>query len=142
MLLSLPITTLNTCLNIIVYKLRGSVCFRVNLIVLIKLTTGGTVLVIRFTGIRISGKKSLVRSTVRTTRLHFQPVLVASLTFMLKVLPVILTDKPNSTDHRTVNANIFFKVVFTVMFNVILMPFFFILMCGAGAGIRRGVGGS
>lgn len=83
----------------------------------------------------MSHKNSLVRSTVRTTRLHFHPVLVASLTFILNVLPVILTANPNSTDHTTVNAKIFFKVVFTVMINVVLIPFFFILICGAGTGL-------
>lgn len=98
--------------------------------VLMKLTTGGTVLVIRFTGMRMSSNRSVIATTVGTTHLHFHPVLVASLTFILNVLPVMLTDKPNSTDQRTVNANMFFKVVFTVILNVVLMPFFFIVICG------------
>ncbi len=124
-LLSLPITTFKTCLKISMYKLRGGVCFRVNLIVLVNLITGGTVLVIRFTGGRISTNNSLISSIIRTTGLHFEPVLVASLTFVLKVLPLILTSKPNSITERGVNAKIFFKVVATVATNVICIPFFF-----------------
>lgn len=48
----------------------------------------------------------------------------------------MLTDKPNSTSHRDVNANIFFKVLITVAIKVILIPFFFILVCGVGNGIE------
>lgn len=138
MLVSLPMTILKTCTNVALYNLRGSACFRVNLMVLVNLTTGGTVLVIRFTGSRISGKHSVMRSTLRTTDLHFHPVLVASLTFVLNVLPVIVTANPKSTDQRTVNANMFFKVVMTIAMNVLLIPFFFMVVCGTARGVGTG----
>ncbi len=125
MVLSLPVTTFNTCFKIALYKLRGGVSFPVKLMVLVNLITGGTVLVIRFTGGRMSTNGRLIRSIVRTSGLHFEPVIVASLTFILNVLPLILTSNPNSTTERGVKAKIFFNVVTTVALKVICMPFFF-----------------
>lgn len=92
-LFTVPITTVKTFLTLGL-SLDGLDLFTLlNLVVLVKLMAGGSVLVISFAGRLGTRKGRCGRTLVATKGRHVQPVLVAALSVTVKVLPVTLTDK-------------------------------------------------
>lgn len=69
-----------------------------------------------------------MRTVVRTTQVHLHPVLVASLTFVLNILPLIVDRNTNSNTRGTMNANIVNKVFTTAILTVCFIPIFFIMI--------------
>lgn len=130
-------TLLKTVVNYLMVKAPIDVCARVNVVLLITLSTGGNVLVIRFTHSFRTRNGSVHRSTFRTKRIELHPVLVASFTFMLKMVPLLFTSKTNTRDHVTLNTTIIFNVTVGALLTAICVPGF----CRLVRGLRRGFDG-
>lgn len=136
-MVKLPITLLNTVLKYCIVKAPIDVCARVKVVLLITLSTGGNVLVIRFTHSFHTRNGSVHSTTFRTKRVHLQPVLVASLTFMFKIVPLLFTAKTKTKDHVTLKTTMIFNVTLGALLTAICVPGF----CRLVRGLRRGFDG-
>lgn len=105
------------------------------MVVLVKLLTGATVLVARFTVRHHHGKVKVIRSTCSTTRTHLHPVLVAMLAVVFNVLPLVFTSKTKTGNGDSLKANIINNVTIKALTLLFIIPMF----CVVFRCVRRGV---
>lgn len=127
-MLIIPLNVVNTLLTVGNHNVPGSIFFRIKLLAAMNLTAGGTVLVMRFTGRCCRGKTKLIRTALRTMHIHLHPVVVASLTFNLNIMPLTVDANMNSNNGGTVNATMLNNVLDSAFLNVFFVPVFFIMM--------------
>lgn len=134
---SIPFKLVKSFLFTGVLKLRGGVCLRANIVVLVNLLTGATVLVARCTVRHHHGKVNVIRSTCSTTRIHLHPVLVAILAVVFNVLPLVFSSNTNTGNGDSLNANIINNVTIKALTLLFIIPIF----CVVFRFLRRGVHG-
>ncbi len=117
--LSIPYKLVNYFLFTRFFKLRGGVCLRANLVVLVNLLTGATVLVASCTNSHHHSNVSVGRTTVNTTMRHLHPVLVATLAVVFNVLPLVFTSNMKTGNGSTLNA----KTINNVLVNALMLLF-------------------
>lgn len=120
--LAMPLTVTNTLVFVRFNKVAVGVFDRVNVVVLVKLMTGGNVLVIRFTGRGRRDNRSGVDTVGSTSLRHLHPVLVADTSAVLKLVPLTFTADRNYGRHVTVNATMMNKVLVSALVAVCVMP--------------------
>lgn len=125
MMLSVPFNLTNTFVFAGVFNRSGSVCVRVSLVVLVNLLTGGTVLVMRFTLRHHHANVTVGCSTVLNTNTHLHPVLVASLTVVVNLLPLVFTSNMNGGNGRALNTTTMNNVLVNAVYRVFIIPTLF-----------------
>lgn len=111
---------------------------RVNVVVLVNLITGGNVLVMRFTGRHRRTKLDVTRTVHSTSARHLQPVLVADVSAVLKLIPLMCTSNRKTRKHVTVNVTMINNVVISAFLALFVIP----TVCDfVSASERSGVGG-
>lgn len=135
-LLSIPYNLVNDFLFTKLFKLRGGVCVRAKLVVVVKLLTGATVLLARCTNGQQSRNVALTRTTCDTTGIHLHPVLVAMLSVIFKLIPLVVTRNINTGNDHSLTANMVKNVVMNALTLLFLMPSLFV----AFRCVRRQVG--
>lgn len=134
-LLSIPFKLVNDFLFTGVVKLRGGVCLRANLVVLVNLLTGATVLLARCTARHHGTNVDLASTTLSTTGTHLHPVLVATLAVVFNLFPLVITDKMNTGKGDSLKANAINKVIVNALTLLFVMPSLFVMFrC-----LRRGM---
>lgn len=125
-LLDMPYNLVNSFLFTHVFKLRGGVCLRAKLVVLVKLLTGATVLLARCTTRHHGTNVKLVTSTLDTTGTHLHPVLVATLAVVFNLLPLVMTDNMNTGNGHSLKANTMNNVIVNALTLLFVMPSLFV----------------
>lgn len=120
--LAIPLTVTNTLMFVCFKNVAVGVFDRVNVVVLVKLITGGNVLVMRFTGLGRRANRSGVATVGSTTLRHLHPVLVADTSAVLKLVPLTFTSNRNYGRHVTVNATMMKNVLMSALLAVCVMP--------------------
>ncbi len=133
---SIPYKVVKSFLFTGFFKLRGGVCLRANIVVLVNLLTGATVLVARCTSSHHGTKVAVGRTTVTSTGMHLHPVLVATLAVIFNVLPVVFTSNINTGNGSTLKAKTINNVLIKALVLLFFMPTLFIMF----RALRRGFG--
>ncbi len=132
--ISIPYNVVKSFLFTGLFNLRGGVCLRAKIVVLVNLLTGATVLVASCTASQHGTNVAVGRTTVNTTGIHLHPVLVATLAVIFNVLPVVFTSNINTGNGSTLNANTMKNVLMNALVLLFLIPTLFIIF----RAVRRG----
>lgn len=127
-LLSLPIAVLGAYLGIFVLRLDNDIYFQIGLVTLIGLATKNGILIVEFAKAKVDQGIQPVAAAIEATQLRFRPILMTSLAFMLGMLPLVFASGPGSLSRHSIGSGIFFGMIFTVVFGILLVPFFFVLI--------------
>lgn len=107
------------------FKLRGGVCVRANLVVLVKLLSGATVLLARCTSTHHQRKVDVTRTTMTTTKIHLHPVLVATLAVVVKLFPLVITAKTKTGKGHSLKINAMKNVLINAITLLFMIPILF-----------------
>lgn len=127
-LLSLPIAALGAYVGIFVTRLDNDIYFQIGLVTLIGLATKNAILIVEFAKIQVDQGMQPVYAAVQATKLRFRPILMTSLAFILGMLPLVLASGPGSASRHSIGTGVFFGMIVTVVFGIILVPFFFVMV--------------
>lgn len=127
-LLSLPIAALGAYVGVFVTRLDNDIYFQIGLVTLIGLATKNAILIVEFAKIQVDQGMQPVYAAVQATKLRFRPILMTSLAFILGMLPLVLASGPGSASRHSIGTGVFFGMIVTVVFGIILVPFFFVMV--------------
>lgn len=127
-LLSLPIAAFGAFLGIFLTRLDNDIYFQIGLVTLIGLATKNAILIVEFAKIQVDEGIKPITAAVEATKLRFRPILMTSLAFILGMLPLVLASGPGSASRHSIGTGVFFGMIITVVFGIILVPFFFVMV--------------
>ena len=127
-LLSLPIAAFGAFLGIFLTRLDNDIYFQIGLVTLIGLATKNAILIVEFAKIQVDEGIQPITAAIEATKLRFRPILMTSLAFILGMLPLVLASGPGSASRHSIGTGVFFGMIVTVVFGIILVPFFFVMV--------------
>ena len=127
-ILSLPIAALGAFLGIFMVGLENDIYFQIGLVTLIGLAAKNAILIVEFAKIQVDQGVDPNLAAIGATKLRFRPIMMTSLAFILGMLPLVLASGPGSASRHSIGTGVFFGMIVTVVFGIILVPFFFVLV--------------
>ena len=127
-LLSLPVAALGAYLGVAVCGLENDIYFQIGLVMLVGLAAKNAILIVEFAKVQVDNGGDLVQSAIHAAQLRFRPILMTSLAFVLRMLPMVLSSGPGSASRQAIGTGVFFGMIFAIVFGIVLVPFFFVLI--------------
>jgi multidrug efflux pump len=125
-LLVVPLGVLGAVLFSMMRGLPSDVYFNVGLITVIGLSAKNAILIIEF-AIEEEGKgKSLMDATMAAVKLRLRPILMTSLTFILGMLPLIVSTGPGAASRIAVGTGVMGGMIMATVLGVFFTPLFYL----------------
>ena len=136
-LLSLPVAAFGAYLGIWVCGMENDIYFQIGLVMLIGLAAKNAILVVEFAKIQVDKGADIIVSAIHAARQRFRPIVMTSFAFILGMLPMVLASGPGSASRQSIGTGVFFGMIFSITFGIILVPFFFTLIYKLKASIKE-----
>lgn len=127
-ILSLPIAALGAYLGVFITQLDNDIYFQIGMVTLIGLAAKNAILIVEFAKIQVDQRVDPIPAAIEATKLRFRPILMTSLAFILGMVPLVLASGPGSASRHSIGTGVFFGMIITVIFGIILVPFFFVMV--------------
>ena len=127
-LLSLPVAALGAYLGVWGCGLENDVYFQIGLVMLVGLAAKNAILIVEFAKEQVDKGVDVVQAALHASQLRFRPILMASLAFILGMLPMVIASGPGSASRQAIGTGVFFGMIFAVTVGILLVPFFFVLI--------------
>ena len=136
-LLSLPVAAFGAYLGIWVCGMENDIYFQIGLVMLIGLAAKNAILVVEFAKIQVDNGADIIYAAIHAARQRFRPIVMTSFAFILGMLPMVLASGPVSASRQSIGTGVFFGMIFSITFGIILVPFFFTLIYKLKASIKE-----
>ena len=136
-LLSLPVAAFGAYLGIWVCGMENDIYFQIGLVMLIGLAAKNAILVVEFAKIQVDKGDDIIYAAIHAARQRFRPIVMTSFAFILGMLPMVLASGPGSASRQSIGTGVFFGMIFSITFGIILVPFFFTLIYKLKASIKE-----
>lgn len=127
-LLSLPVAALGAYLGVWGCGLENDVYFQIGLVMLVGLAAKNAILIVEFAKEQVDKGVDVVQAALHASQLRFRPILMTSLAFILGMLPMVIASGPGSASRQAIGTGVFFGMIFAVTVEILLVPFFFVLI--------------
>ncbi|MEH6389224.1 MAG: multidrug efflux RND transporter permease subunit [Pseudomonas profundi] len=124
-LLVVPFGGLGAILFAMLRDLPANVYFNVGLVTIIGLSAKNAILIVEF-AIEEEGRgKSLIDAVMSAVRLRFRPVLMTSLTFILGMLPLVLSSGAGAASRIAVGTGVMGGMIVATLLGLFYIPLFY-----------------
>ncbi|WP_075601722.1 efflux RND transporter permease subunit [Saccharicrinis aurantiacus] len=127
-ILSIPIAVLGAFLGIWVVGLDNDIYFQIGMVTLIGLSAKNAILIVEVAKQEMEKGVELVESAITAAKLRFRPIVMTSLAFVLGMLPLVFASGPGSASRHSIGTGVFFGMLASITFGIILVPFFFVMI--------------
>ena len=125
-LLVVPFGALGAVLFAMLRSLPADVYFNVGLVTIIGLSAKNAILIVEF-AIEEEGKgKSLTEAVMNAVRLRFRPILMTSLTFVLGMLPLVLSSGAGAAARIAVGTGVIGGMIVATVLGLFYIPLFYL----------------
>lgn len=125
-LLVVPFGALGAVLFAMIRDLPADVYFNVGLVTIIGLSAKNAILIVEF-AIEEEGKgKSLTDAVMNAVRLRFRPILMTSLTFILGMLPLVLSTGAGAAGRIAVGTGVMGGMIVATLLGLFYIPLFYL----------------
>ncbi|MCQ2031685.1 multidrug efflux RND transporter permease subunit [Stutzerimonas zhaodongensis] len=125
-LLVVPFGALGAVLFAMIRDLPADVYFNVGLVTIIGLSAKNAILIVEF-AIEEEGKgKSLTDAVMSAVRLRFRPILMTSLTFILGMLPLVLSTGAGAAGRIAVGTGVMGGMIVATLLGLFYIPLFYL----------------
>ncbi len=125
-LLVVPFGALGAVLFAMARDLPADVYFNVGLVTIIGLSAKNAILIVEF-AIEEEGKgKNLIDAVMSAVRLRFRPVLMTSLTFILGMLPLVLSSGAGAAGRVAVGTGVMGGMIVATLLGLFYIPLFYV----------------
>ena len=125
-LLSLPGACLGALLGIVVFGLENNIYFQIGLVMLVGLAAKNSILIVEFAKEQVDKGVDVVQAAVSAAVMRFKPIVMTSLTFVLGMLPLVLSSGPGSASRQGIGVGAFSGMLVAMTLGIVLVPFFFV----------------
>jgi HAE1 family hydrophobic/amphiphilic exporter-1/multidrug efflux pump len=129
-LLSTPFGLIGAFIAILVRETNNDIYFQIGLLTLIALTAKNAILIVEFAMLKKKEGLSTLEAALEAARLRFRAIIMTSLTFILGVLPLVLSHGAGAASRHSVGTGVFGGMIAATILGVLFVPLFFILLEG------------
>lgn len=127
-ILAVPLGLFGAFLAIWLRGLDNNVYFQVGLVTLIGLAAKNAILIVEFAMHKRQEGRSITEAALEASRLRFRAILMTSLTFILGVVPLVISQGAGAASRQSVGTGVFGGMITATIFAVLLVPIFFKLI--------------
>ena len=127
-LLSLPVAAFGAYLGVWLCGMENDIYFQIGLVMLIGLAAKNAILVVEFAKVQVDKGADIIHAAIHASRQRFRPIVMTSFAFILGMLPMVLASGPGSASRQSIGTGVFFGMIFSITFGIVLVPFFFTLI--------------
>lgn len=124
-LLAVPLGLLGAFLAIWLRGTPNDVYFQVGLVSLVGLAAKNAILIVEFAMQKHIKGMSIMDASLEASKLRFRAILMTSLTFILGVLPLVISQGAGSASRQSVGNGVFGGMLTATILAVLLVPLFF-----------------
>ena len=125
-ILSLPIAGLGAYVGNWLCGLENNIYFQIGLVMLVGLVAKNAILIVEFAKEEVDRGGDLVQSALHAARLRFRPIVMTSLAFILRMLPLVFASGPGSASRQGIGTGVFFGMLVAISVGIVFVPFFFV----------------
>ncbi len=127
-ILAVPFGMLGAFLAIWLRGLSHDIYFDVGLVTLIALSAKNAILIVEFAIIKRNEGLSAQEAALQAARLRFRAILMTSLTFILGVVPLLISSGAGAASRHSVGTGVFGGMIAATILAVFLVPLFYKLI--------------
>jgi hypothetical protein len=114
--------------------------FQIGLLTLVGLAAKNAILIVEFGSALRKLGLPLVQATLEAARLRLRPIMMTSLTFILGVLPLVLSTGAGASGRRSIGTGVLGGMISATVLAVLFVPVFFLVIQGGVEWIARRLG--
>lgn len=125
-LLIAPIAMLGSLLSVWIRGLENNLFFQIAFIAMIGLAAKNSIMIVEFAKQLYDQGMSARQAALESARLRFRPILMTAVSFILGVMPLVLSSGPGSASRQSMATAILGGMIFATTIGLVLVPLFFI----------------
>lgn len=127
-ILAIPLGLFGAFLAVWLRGTSNDVYFQVGLVTLVALAAKNAILIVEFAIHKYDNGMGLLEATLEASKLRFRAILMTSLTFILGVVPLVISSGAGAASRHSVGTGVFGGMIAATVFAVLLVPLFFKLI--------------
>jgi multidrug efflux pump len=127
-MLAVPFGLFGALLAVWASGMEDDVYFQIGLVTLIALSAKNAILIVEFAAEKHSQGMAVVDAALEACRLRFRPILMTSFSFILGVLPLVLSTGAGANSRHSIGVGIMGGMVSATLLAVFFVPLFFVLL--------------
>jgi multidrug efflux pump subunit AcrB len=124
-ILAVPFGLVGAFIAIWIRGLSNDVYFDIGLVTLIALAAKNAILIVEFAIIKRQEGLSVEDAAIQAAKLRFRAILMTSLTFILGVVPLLISKGAGAASRHSVGTGVFGGMIAATILAVFLVPLFF-----------------
>lgn len=127
-MLAVPFGLFGALLAVWASGMEDDVYFQIGLVTLIALSAKNAILIVEFAADKHGQGMAVVDAALEACRLRFRPILMTSFSFILGVLPLVLSTGAGANSRHSIGVGIMGGMVSATLLAVFFVPLFFVLL--------------
>jgi multidrug efflux pump len=127
-MLAVPFGLFGAFLVVWASHMQDDVYFQIGLVTLIALSAKNAILIVEFASLKHEQGMDVVDAALEACRLRFRPILMTSFSFILGVLPLVLSTGAGANSRHSIGVGIMGGMVSATVLAVFFVPLFFVLL--------------
>jgi len=136
-LLIAPVAMLGALAAVWMRGIENNLFFQIAFIALIGLAAKNSIMIVEVANQQYQDGVPLKEAALEAARLRFRPILMTSVSFILGVLPLVLSSGPGSVSRQSMATAILGGMLLAASIGIVLVPLFFVSMAGFGERRQR-----
>jgi HAE1 family hydrophobic/amphiphilic exporter-1 len=125
---AVPLALLGTVAVLLALGLPNTIYTQIGLVLLIALSAKNGILIVEVAReLRIAGA-TIEAAVIHACRERFRPILMTSLSFILGVVPLILSDGPGAAARKSIGVAVFSGMIASTLLALVFVPAFFVVL--------------
>jgi len=124
-LLIVPFGVLGALISIWLRGINDDVYFQIGLVTLIALAAKNAILIVEFASQRHKEGLTVREAALEAGRLRFRAIIMTSLTFILGVLPLVISTGAGAASRHSVGTGVMGGMIFATFLGIFFIPFFY-----------------
>jgi multidrug efflux pump subunit AcrB len=108
--------------------LENNLFFQIAFVALIGLAAKNSIMIVEFAKQLHQEGMPVLEAALNAARLRFRPILMTSVSFILGVMPLVLSSGPGSISRQSMATAILGGMLFATSIGIVLVPLFFVSM--------------
>jgi multidrug efflux pump subunit AcrB len=124
-ILVVPMCLLSAIIGVNIADMDINIFTQIGFVVLVGLASKNAILIVEFAKVQRHAGRSRTDATLEACKLRLRPIVMTSLSFILGVLPLIISRGAGAEMRRTLGTAVFSGMLGVTLFGIVLTPVFF-----------------
>ncbi len=125
---AVPMTLIGTVSALLAIGIENNLYVQIGLVLLISLSAKNAILIVEMASERRATGMPLLEAAAEASRVRFRPILMTSFTFMLGVLPLVLSTGAGASARKSLGITVLTGMLASTCLAVVFVPSFYVVL--------------